>query len=157
MSSIFERYKVLIVFVSLTVVGGLIHAFSSANGAWLKLWGALDVSFAVSMGIIAFMAYLEFIKAEDEIEIYFEVEDVLHNTGLSLLRKDCTRSEINGILTMPLKEGVRFHELKYMKNRELLQELQAIQKGKKDRLVMPMSSVEFEQFEIVGATSVSAL
>ena len=50
---------------------------------------------------------------------------------------------------MPLKGGVRFHDLKYMKNRELLQDLQAIQKGKKDRLVMPMSAVEFEeQFEL---------
>jgi len=150
MSSKWERYRVLIVFVSLTVVGGVIHLFSATNGAWLQLWGALDVSFAVSMGIIAFMAYLEFIRAEDEIEIYFEVEGKLTNTGLSLLRKDCTRSEINGIMTMPLKEGVRFHELKYMKNRELLQELHSIQKGKKDRLVMPMSAVEFEQFEIIN-------
>jgi len=149
MSNKWERYRVLIIFVSLTVVGGVTHVFSTTNGAWLKLWGALDVSFAVSMGIIAFMAYLEFIRAEDEIKIYFEVDKKLHDTGLSLLRKDCTRSEINGILTMPLRDGVRFHELKYMKNRELLQELQAIQKGKKDRLVMPMSAVEFEQFHIV--------
>ena len=144
-----ERYRVLTIFVSLTFVGGLIHIFSGANGLWMKLWSALDVSFAVAMGIIAFMAYWEFIRAEDEIEIYFEVDGELKNTGLSLLRKDCTRSEINGILTMPLKNGVRFHDLKYMKNRELLQDLQAIQKGKKDRLVMPMSAVEFEeQFEL---------
>jgi len=99
--------------------------------------------------VIAFMAYLEFIKAEDEVKIYFEVEGELKDTGLSLLRRDCTRSEINGILTMPLKDGVRFHELSYMKNRELLQELHGIQKGKKDRLVMPMSAVEFEQFELL--------
>ena len=157
MGKIWERYRVLIIFVSLTVVGWAIHALSGENGTWLKLWGALDVSFAVSMGIIAFMAYLEFIKAEDEIKIYFEVEGTLHDTGLSLLRRDCTRSEINGILTMPLKESERFHNLKYMKNRELLQDLHAIQKGKKNRVVMPMSAVEFEQFEIVGATSVSAL
>jgi len=98
--------------------------------------------------VIAFMAYLEFIKAEDEVKIYFEVEGELKDTGLSLLRRDCTRSEINGILTMPLKEEHHFHKLKYMKNRELLQELHAIQKGKKDSLVMPMSAVEFEQFDI---------
>ena len=144
----FERYKVLILFVSLTVVGGLIHIFSASNGSWLKLWGALDVSFAVAMGVIAFMAYWEFIRAEDEIKIYFEVEGELKDTGLSLLRRDCTRSEINGIMTMPLRDGVRFHDLKYMKNRELLQDLHAIQKGKKDKFVMPMSAVEFEQFEL---------
>ena len=145
----FERYKVLILFVSLTLLGGLIHIFSASNGSWLKLWGALDVSFAVAMGVIAFMAYLEFIRAEDEIKIYFEVEGELKDTGLSLLRRDCTRSEINGIMTMPLKDGVRFHDLKYMKNRELLQDLHAIQKGKKDKFVMPMSLEEFAQFELV--------
>lgn len=143
-----ERYKALILFLSLTFVGGLIHVFSGSNGLLLKLWSALDVSFAVAMGIIAFMAYWEFIRAEDEIKIYFEVDGALKDTGLSLLRKDCTRSEINGILTMPLKDGVRFHNIKYMKNRELLQDLQAIQKGKKEKLVMPMSAVEFEQFNV---------
>lgn len=148
MLKIFERYKVLIVFVSITILGWMVHFVSSDDGSWLKLWGALDVSFAVSMGIIAFMAYLEFIKAEDEIKIYFEVEGKQHDTRLSLLRKDCTRSEVNGILTMPLKSEHHFHKLEYMKNRDLLQDLQAIQKGKKDRLVMPMSAVEFEQFEI---------
>ena len=150
MVKIFERYKVLILFISITVVGGLIHLFSGEKGSLLQFWGALDVSFAVAMGVIAFLAYWEFIKAEEEIKIYFDVDGALHDTGLSLLRRDCTRSEINGILTMPLKEGVRFHELKYMKNRELLQDLHAIQKGKKDKFVMPMSAVEFEQFEIVN-------
>ena len=148
MLKVFERYRVLILFVSITLLGWLIHLFSASNGSWLKLWGALDVSFAVSMGVIAFFAYLEFIRAEDEIKIYFDVEGELKDTRLSLLRKDCTRSEINGILTMPLKDGVRFHDLKYMKNRELLQDLHAIQKGKNDRFVMPMSAVEFEQFEL---------
>ena len=148
MVKVFERYKVLILFVSITLMGWLIHIFSSSDGSWLKFWGALDVSFAVAMGVIAFMAYLEFIRAEDEIKIYFEVEGEVKDTRLSLLRRDCTRSEINGIMTMPLKEGVRHHDVKYMKNRELLQDLHAIQKGKKDRLVMPMSAVEFEQFEL---------
>jgi hypothetical protein len=149
MRKIFERYKVLILFLGITVFGLLIHTVTRSDGTWLKVWGALDVSFAVAMGVIAFLAYLEFIQAEDEIKIYFEVKGTLHDTHLSLLRKDCTRSEINGILTMPLKEGVRFHELKYMKNRELLQDLHAIQKGKKSKFVMPMSAVEFEQFLIV--------
>ena len=148
MFKLFERYKVLALFVGFTVVGLLSHLIFANDSSWLKLWGALDVSFAVAMGVIAFMAYLEFIKAEDEVKIYFEVEGELKDTGLSLLRRDCTRSEINGILTMPLKEEHHFHKLKYMKNRELLQELHAIQKGKKDRLVMPMSAVEFEQFDI---------
>ena len=148
MPKVIEKYKVLIIFVSITFIGWLLHAFSSENGLGLKVWGALDVSFAVAMGMIAFMAYWEFIRAEDEIPIYFDVEGDLKDTRLSLLRKDCTRSEINGILTMPLKEGIRFHDLQYMKNRALLQELHAIQKGKKDRLVMPMSAVEFQQFEI---------
>lgn len=149
MFKLFERYKVLVLFVGFTVVGLLSHLIFANDSSWLKLWGALDVSFAVAMGVIAFMAYLEFIKAEDEVKIYFEVEGELKDTGLSLLRRDCTRSEINGILTMPLKEEHHFHKLKYMKNRELLQELHAIQKGKKDSLIMPMSAVEFEQFELL--------
>ena len=148
MVRLFERYQVLILFVGITFMGGLIHFFSGEKSLLLQFWSALDVSFAVAMGVIAFLAYWEFIKAEEEIKIYFDVDGALHDTGLSLLRRDCTRSEINGILTMPLKDGLRFHELRYMKNRALLQTLQAIQKGKENRLVMPMSAKEFEQFEI---------
>ncbi len=149
MGKFFERYKVLILFVSLTLLGGLIHIFSASNGSWLKLWGALDVSFAVAMGVIAFMAYWEFIRAEDEIKIYFDVEGELKDTGLSLLRRDCTRQELNGILVMVLPNDKYQHSIKYMRNRELLQDLHAIQKGKKTRLVMPMSIEEFEQFDVV--------
>ena len=149
MGKIFERYLVLIVFIGVWVLG-LIIRYVAGKSSWLwDFWSTVDVAFAVALGLMAFLAYREFIKAEDEIKIYFEVDGDLKETGLSLLRRDCTRSEINGILTMPLKNGVRFHNLKYMKNRELLQDLHAIQKGKKDRVVMPMSAVEFEQFDIV--------
>ena len=53
MFKLFERYKVLALFVSLTVVGLLLHLIFANDSSWLKLWGALDVSFAVALGVIA--------------------------------------------------------------------------------------------------------
>ena len=148
MRKIFERYLVLIVFVGVWLVGLAIRYGLGAEHWLWDLWGTVDVAFAVSLGLLAFMAYLEFIKAEDEVHIYFEVDGELTDTRLSLLRKDFTRGEILGVLGMIQKDTVSRYSIGYMKKREFLQRLHAIQKGRDKKFVMPMSAEEFEQFEI---------
>jgi len=139
---------VLLVFVSVWIVGMLVR-YVVGKESWLwDLWSTVDIAFAVALGLLAFMAYREMIKSEDKVGIFFKVEDRLHETGLSLLRKDCTRGEILGVLgMMQRKTDKRFlfdsHELPL-----LLNEVQEVQKGNKDRFVIGMTAEEFEQFDL---------
>jgi len=143
-----KRYLVLIVFITLTILGIIIRYLSSANSWLWEFWSVIDVSFAVSMGVLAFMGYREYIKLEDEIEICFKVNNKLKKTGLTLLRKDCTRGEILGILgMMQRKTNKRF----LFDSRELpllLKEVQSVQKGEKNIFVVEMTYEEFEQFDL---------
>ena len=148
MVNFFKKYLVLIIFGSVWIIGLLIHYVVGEKSLLWDIWSTIDVAFAVSLGIMAFLAYLEFIKSEDRIEIYFSVDGILKNTTLSLLRKDCTRGEIMGLLGMiqrTTKERFSFD------NKELplfLKEVQDVQKGNKNSFVIEMTHSEFEQFII---------
>jgi len=141
---IFKRYLPLIIFVGITLMGLLISYYF--EGVW-KFWANLDSAFAVALGVLAFMGYLEYIKSEDEIKIYFETNGRKIDTGLSILRKDCTRREVLGILGMIQKDPKERFNIKYMKNKELLKRLHAIQKGNGLELIIPLSEDELGQFE----------
>jgi hypothetical protein len=149
MNKNYKHYLVPITFISITIIGWLLHIFFDDNAWGLKLWTALDVSFAVSLGVIAFMVYLDYIKAEDEIEIYFDVEGTLTNTGLSLLRKDCMRSEIFGLLGMMQPENSKRFSVDTKELALILKEVQSVQRGQRNRFVIRMMAHEFEQFEIL--------
>ena len=148
MPKLFERYLVLIVFVSVWIVG-LIIRYGFGEDSWLwDFWGTIDVAFAVALGVMAFFAYQEFIKSEDEIQIYFDVEGELKDTGLSLLRKDCTRGEILGVLGMMQRTTKERFSFDTKELPLLLKEVQEVQKGNKNRFVIGITVSEFEQFEI---------
>lgn len=149
MHKLFERYSVLIVFVGVWLIG-LVIRYGFGGDSWLwDFWMTIDVAFAVALGVMAFLAYREFIRAEDEISIYFEIDGESEDTGLKLLRKDFTRSEIQGVLGMIQKDSSKRYGVGYMKKRKFLEDLNQLQKGKSVVFVLPLSGDEFEQFEIV--------
>lgn len=149
MSKLFERYFVLILFISVWLVGLVIYyVFGTQSWVW-EFWSTVDVAFAVALGVMAFFAYREFIRSEDEIEIYFNVDGIMKDTGLKLLRRDCTRSELQGVLGMIQKDAAQRYSVSYMKKREFLEALNKLQKGKAKKFVLPLDSQEFEQFEII--------
>lgn len=148
MKKAFNRYFVLIIFVAMTVVG-LVIRYVVGDKSWLWIfWEAIDVAFAVALGVMAFLAYKEFIQSEDEIKIYFNIEGRELDTGLSLLRKDCSRGEILGILGMMQQKTEQRFSLETHRVPILLKELQEIQKGNADKIVVDMSQKEFEQYDI---------
>ena len=145
-----KRYNILIIFIIVTLLGLLIRYITNANSWLWELWSVLDVSFAVALGVLAFEGYREFIKSEDEVLIYFRVNGELSPTGLSLLRKDCTRGEILGVLGMMQRTTTSRFSFDTRELPLLLQEVQAVQKGDKDMFVVEMTPEEFEQFELAG-------
>ena len=88
-------------------------------------------------------------KSKDEIEIIFLVDDEEIDTGLSLLRGDFSRSEVLGILGMLQRHPRQRFDLHASRERHFLESIQAVQRGKMNRFVIPMSAAEFAQFEVL--------
>jgi len=143
-----KRYNILIIFIIVTLLGLLIRYISNANSWLWELWSVLDVSFAVALGVLAFEGYREYIKSEDEVKIYFKVNEKLTPTGLSLLRRDCTRGEILGVLGMMQRTTTSRFSFDTRELPLLLKEVQDVQKGEKNIFVVEMTPEEFEQFDI---------
>lgn len=148
MKKIFRKYLVLIIFVGLTIVGVFINFEEGDNSKIWHLWATVDVSLAVSLGVMALLAYWEFITSEDEVEIYFQAKEKKIDTGLSLLRKNCSRSEIMGILGMIRINDRENYTIAYFKDKKILKDLHHIQKGKDIEFIIPISGDELEQFNL---------
>lgn len=149
MKSLINRYLVLIIFLAVSLMGMTIRYLGGKESWFWDFWENIDSAFAVALGIMAFLAYKEFIKSEDEIKIYFNVDGVEIDTGLSLLRKDCTRGEILGILGMLQTETKTRFDISPKRVYALLKEVQEIQKGHKDKTVVDMTADEYEQFDLI--------
>lgn len=143
-----KQSKILLVFILLTLTGVLINIFAGENSSLWKIWGVLDTASAISLAVLAFMGYMEFIKTEDEISITFKIGEQEKDSGLRLLRKDLSRSEVLGILGMIQKDSSKRFDIETMKNKIFLDELIKLQKGKGKELVISLSKEEVEQFTI---------
>ena len=144
----FERYWVLIIFMAMTLLGLIVaYGIGEKSSLW-KFWSIVDVAFSVALGVMAFLAYLEFIKSEDQIKIHFNVNGREIETGLSLLRKDCSRGEILGILGMMQKESAKRFSIETSRVPVLLKEIQEVQKGNAEKIVVDMTQEEFEQYDL---------
>lgn len=148
MKKTINRYLVLVTFLLITCMGLAIRYFTDEKSWIWEFWSVLDVSIAVALGVMAFLAYKEFIQSEDVIKIYFNVAGQEKDTGLSLLRKECSRGEILGVLGMMQRKTKERFSLEGKKLPILLKELQEIQKGNEDKIVVDMTQEEFEQYDI---------
>jgi len=143
-----QRYGVLIVFAVLFVVGLFIRYGMGEESALWGIWSAIDVSFAVVLGILAYIAYSNIVRAEDQVRLVFNVANEKEvDTGLCLLRKNCTRSEVIGVISMMEKNTKELHyDATHL--HDLLEEINNVQVGSNRTLRIIISQDEFAQFEI---------
>jgi len=128
---------------------GMVIRFVGGDSSWLwDLWGIIDISFAVSLGVLAFLAYRELIRSEDEIKIYFLVDTQEIDTKLTILRKDFTRGELMGVLGMIQADPKQRYVIDELSDRQILSKIHAIQKGKDLRFVLTVNAKELEQFKL---------
>jgi len=127
---------------------GLVFRYTLGDESFVwKLWGVIDISFAVALGIMAFLGYRAFISSEDEIKIYFQVDGQKIDTQITILRKHFTRSELMGILGVIRKKKEQY-DIAELSNRELLSKLHTIQKEKEKEFILKLTQEELKQFEI---------
>lgn len=116
---------------------------------WLEeFYGALDVAAAVALAVFAMWGYMEYSRQEESIAIFFLVSNEKKKTGLSILRKNCTRSELLGVLGMIQKDPKNRFEIASMKKPAFLDTLARIQKESDTELCIVLLQSELEQFEV---------
>jgi len=116
-----------------------------------KVWGwfsVFDTASAVALALIAGWGYFEYIKNEQEIKIFFDVDGQKIDTHLSILRKNFSRAEIQGLLRMISTDPRGGYEVKYIKDPAILAKIHKIQKGKGKEFLVKMTKDELKQFNI---------
>ncbi len=136
----------LYLFLILVLLGLTIRYIAGKNSELWQIWSSVDVTSAVALAALAFFAYRQMLRDDDEVRIMLEVDGKRHDTGLCLLRKDCTRSEIIGVLGMMQRRTKERFMYDPVHLHDLLNELNRVQKGKAKELAVPLSQEEFEQF-----------
>ena len=164
-----EKYKNLIVFVVLTIIFFLIGAFANyyfnsskllVNNFWTDLT-ILDTATAIALAILAFSAYLEYAKNEDDIELKIAIYEkgkydkakeiidfrILAGDKIKILRKEVTRGEILGLLGMFQKNtGNRYNLSDNKLILILLDEVKKVQKAKKNECIIPILKEDYDKY-----------
>jgi hypothetical protein len=149
----YRKYSLLVWFVAITFIVLLIGIIATFYKKGVSLWdllSALDTATAIALAVLAFFAYLEYARGEDEIKIYLNVEGEKKDTQLRLLRKQVSRSEVLGILGMiQNKNSGRFENSKFRNKKillEFLNNIMEVQKGNKDEIEVPISKEDFDKY-----------
>ena len=143
-----KKYIVLIILAIVTSIGfAFRYGLGEQNFLW-QLWGVIDVSFSVALGLFAYAGYSQYIRSEDTITIRFKLSDKTYiDTGLSSLRKEFNRQEVLGLLGMIQKDAQKRFNIDFTKNSVFLQRIQEIQKGKSKVFDIDVNAKELEQFK----------
>ena len=118
---------------------------------------ALDTSTVIALAILAFSAYMEYAKGEDEIALKFEILDesgniidreYLKSNGekLIILRKNTTRAEVLGIMGMIQKKSTGRYDIDNRIQKTFLDRINEIQKGKGNELLIPIMKKDYDKF-----------
>ena len=152
----------LIAYVGITLLG--IVAYLYGDDGKSPLWQIYVVAGAaatLALAILAAFGYYEYIKQEDIVKIKFkpvgfDAEKTDQNgnidTLLTVLRKNCTRSEIQGLLGMIFNDyhGRHRYDLNDFLTNDgnILEVINNAQTGKIDEVVIKITQEELKQFNI---------
>ena len=149
-----KQYKEVLIYFGITFIGLYLFYLSLEPKFELKkktlwdIWGALDSSFAVAVGFLAIFVYKELAKEQDAIELKFKIGNHKPiSTGLTLLRKNFTRSELMGILGMIKKDQDQRYTLEFFQDIAVLKKIQDIQTGRDKVFIIEMNQNEAQQFK----------
>jgi len=154
------KYKELLIFILVTLMVAIIGVFFhfEKSNIW-SFFEVIDTSTAVALSVLAFLAYKEYIKEEDEIELKIaiyqkdrynepiKIIDFSEIAGnkIKILRKEVSRGEILGLLGMFQKNSGKRYNLSDNKLiLFLLDELKQIQKGNKNECIIPILQKDYE-------------
>lgn len=146
-----SRYMPIGLFALITVIG-LVFNYTKPNGEMWDLYKDLGTSSTLALAVLALIGYWEYVRSEDAISIFFKIGDEEKDTGITVLRKNCSRSEVMGILGMFHKRkkdenpNSRFVIEDLQKNTKILEVFDKIQTGSSKKLLIDLKEDEKDQF-----------
>lgn len=108
-----------------------------------KLITDATVWFTFFTMILMFFNTYRLIKRMNKIDIYFN--DI--KLPIPILRKECTRGEVQGILGVFRKDMIKQYHIEFMGTIEYLNRLTSVQNNESNKLVIEISEKELEQFK----------
>jgi hypothetical protein len=149
-----DKYKNLVWFCLVTVIivwfVWAYVGFENVQASKNLLWGfilSVDTATAIALAVLAFFAYYEYAKGEDEIPVVLNVDGTeFKDEKLKLLRKSISRSEILGVLGMIQNDSKQRFDFKYMVDFEFLEQINSVQKGQKKKVVVYLTKKEFIKY-----------
>ncbi len=112
---------------------------------WMD-WITIIFSFITMLLVI--YNFLKNRKQLDKIIIAFKIisSNRYIEIDKNLTRKDCQRSEVQGILRTKLSKGYSYYEIDYIGKEEYFENIYQIQIGKSNRLIIELQNDELKQF-----------
>ncbi|CAA6800733.1 MAG: Unknown protein [uncultured Sulfurovum sp.] len=137
-----DKFFFSLTFILITLAGLFSYEWKDNFTAW-DIFSALGGSSTIALALLALLGYLDYIRQEEEVSIWLHVKDDKGNiiqkedTNFSILRKNCTRQELQGILGVIA--DVPRYELASIKESEFMKDIDAIQIGKKKKIAIIVS------------------
>jgi hypothetical protein len=139
--------RIILLFVIISGIGLVDKYFNNGQLLW-EYYVDFSVVATVALAILALLGYVKYIRSEDTIKIYFYEKNAKKkiDTGLVLLRRNCVRNEIQGLLGMIHSTGGRYNLKSFQKDREFLNLLNDVQTNKLDEVIIEITEEELKQF-----------
>lgn len=142
--------RVIVLFVFISVIGLAEKYFNNGELLW-EYYVDFSVVATVALSILAFMGYFKYIHGEDIIKIYLQEKNKKDkiDTGLIVLRKNCVRSEVQGLLGMIHISGGHYDLKSFQRDGKILKVINQVQTNKLNEIVIEVTEKELKQFEIL--------
>jgi hypothetical protein len=154
----FGKYRNLFIFLFISLLVFVVAidiGLKKISGADSGVWGffvGIDTATAIALAILAFLAYAEYIKNYEKIKLFYkiyspdgsyEIKPIkFKNFEFYLLRKDFSRAEILGILSMLCIDSKNRFNISNNYLEEFFEELRKVENGKKE-MIVPLTRDEY--------------
>lgn len=104
-------------------------------------WNYIEpiLSFCTLLGVIYNICQNK--KQLENIDIFFEIENEKRKIDIPLMRKNCDRAEVQGLLRTQ-SIGQDKYTINYLSTREYLNQLFEVEKGKSNEIIILLSESE---------------
>jgi len=114
----------------------------------VSLMDVVTIVFSFITMLFVIYSFIKSRKQLDKISMVFQIKSNNKEIEIdkNLTRKDCTRSEIQGVLRTKLQKGFPIYEIDYIGEEKYFENIYNIQTAKSDKLFIQLKDNELEQF-----------
>jgi len=113
-----------------------------------NVWAFFEGMLTIVTLIFVVINYFKDRKQNEKIKLYIKKENNEEKMALPvvLLRKQCTRNEIQGVFSAAQKDSSKTYRIAYFANPDFYKQLQKVSSGVLDEIVVPIANQD--KFEL---------